>query len=159
MLDYGVNPLWSNDNLTEQKFGFYIKNLKDIGLSDKTILLSEFVTNLYSDRLNPIYQMLPSFWSGEMCLYFQKKLGELFDNILCEIGSQFEIENKEQNELNLKIDIQKKNVELGQFLDNPALYFRTKNISYSGTDLEEKTKVLIAYEKWKQKEIQLLGQE
>ena len=158
MLDYGANPLWSNDEFTRQKFGYNIDNLGDLGLSDKTIELSKLVTELYWDRLNPIYQMLPSFWSGEMCLFFQNKLGQLFDSILTEISNVYEIENKEDDELTQSIDIQTINAELRQFLFDPASYYRTNKISFNGQDEEEKLQVDLEFKKWKQKELTLLGQ-
>ena len=156
MLDYGANPLWSNDEFTRQKFGYNIEKLEDLGLSDKTIELSSFVTGLYWDRLNPIYQMLPSFWSGEICLFFQSKLQLLFDRILIEIGNAYDIENKEESELTQTIDIQKINTELNQFLFDPASYYRTSKISFIGQDEEEKLKVDLEFKKWKQIELTLL---
>ena len=158
MLDYGASPLWSNDEFTRQKFGYNIDKLEDLGLSDKTIELSKFVTDLYWDRLNPIYQMLPSFWSGEMSLFFQNKLRFLFDRILTEIDNAYDIENKEEIELTQIIDIQKINIELNQFLFDPASYYRTNKISFIGQDEEEKLKVALEFKKWKQKELILLEQ-
>jgi hypothetical protein len=157
MLDYGANPLWSNDEFTRQKFGHNIDNLQDLALSDKTIELSKFVTELYWDVLNPIYPMLPSFWSGEMHLFFRGKLNQLFDRILNEIGSIYDIENREEIELNSHIDIQKINFEVKEFLGNPNMYYRTNGISHNKTDEEEKKYVAIEYEKWRQKELALLG--
>ena len=158
MLDYGANPLWSNDEFTRQKFGYNIDKLEDLGLSDKTIELSKFVTDLYWDRLNPIYQKLPSFWSGEMSLFFQNKLRFLFDRILTEIDNAYDIENKEEIELTQIIDIQKINTELNQFLFDPVSYYRTNKISFIGEDEEEKLKVALEFKKWKQKELILLEQ-
>ena len=130
MLDYGANPLWSNDEFTRQKFGYNIETLEDLGLSYKTIELSKLVTELHWDRLNPIYQMLPSFWSGEMYLFFQNKLRLLFDSILTDISNVYDIENKEEDQLNQTIDIQKINSELRQFLFDPTSYYRTNKISF-----------------------------
>ena len=158
MLDYGANPLWSNDEFTRQKFGYNIDKLEDLGLSDKTIELSKLVTDLHWDRLNPIYQMLPSFWSGEMYLFFYRKLGQLFNSILSDISDVYDIENKEEDQLTQTIDIQKINSELRQFLFDPASYYRTNKISFIGQDEEEKLKVETEFRKWKQKELLLLEQ-
>ena len=68
LLDYGCDCLWSADDETEKKYGYQIDNLSEVGLSEQTIGLSEYVSDLFGYRLNPIYQMLPSFWSGEMSL-------------------------------------------------------------------------------------------
>jgi hypothetical protein len=158
MLDYGVNPLWSNDEFTCQRFGYNIDNLKDLGLSDKTIELSQFVAELYWARLNPIYQVLPSFWSGEMCVFFQIKVGQLFDSILTEIGNNYDIENREVEEITQIIDIHKTNSELRQFLSDPAAYYRRNRISFSGQDEEERKKTELEFYKWNQREQIILGQ-
>ena len=157
MLDYETTPLWSNDEFTIQKFGYNIDNLKDLGLSDETIELSQFVMNLYYDRLNPIYQMLPSFWSGEMHMYFQNKLRQLFECILTDIGNKYDIENKAESEINSNIDVHQINAELNNFLTNPNLYYRKNGITIYKTDEEEKFFIGLEYEKWRKIELEILN--
>ncbi|MFD0991034.1 hypothetical protein ACFQ1R_13075 [Mariniflexile jejuense] len=157
MLDYGTNPLWSNDEFTSQKFGYHIDRLEDLGLSAKTIELSKIVTSLYWDRLNPIYQMLPSFWSGEMHLFFQRKLKELFELVVDEIGNDYEIENKEEQEINTTIDTQNIDIEVNEFLKNPNSFYRRNGIKFNKTDDEEKRYVALEYEKWMKIESEILN--
>ena len=133
MLDYGCDCLWSADDKTEQKFGCQIENLSDIGLSEPSIGLSEYVSDLYSFRLNPIYQLLPSFWSGEMCLFFQNKVIELYNKVIIDIGDKFEIVVSESANKAMveKIDIVKINDDLEKFIDNPVEYFINNGIHFN----------------------------
>ncbi|MHC6204047.1 hypothetical protein ACYULU_12740 [Breznakiellaceae bacterium SP9] len=152
-LDYGCDCLWSADDETEKKFGYHIENLSDVGLSETTIGLSEYVSDLYYFRLNPIYQMLPSFWSGEMHLFFQTKVIELYKKVVADIGSKFEISVSESanREMDEKIDIAKINNDLKIFVDNPVEYFIRNNIHFTDKQslLDE---VKREYENWTIKE-------
>lgn len=156
-LDYGANPLWSNDGFTRQKFGYNIDNLKDLGLSDATIELSNFVTALYWARLNPIYQGLPSFWSGEMHAFFQNKIRQLLTDILTEIGNLYDVQNKEENEINALIDRQKIDMDLNAFLNNPNDYYRKKGITFSKTEEDQKLLIDLEYAKWEKIEMEILN--
>ena len=158
MLDYECNSLWGDDEFTVQKFGNNIEDLENLGLTKKTIELSKFVTELHYKRLNPIYQTLPSFWYGEMHLYFQNQLKQLFENILNEIGKDFEIENTLKQEINSKIEIEKINFELKEFLNNPNLYYRQNGISINKSDEDEKQFIDLEYQKWKKIELEILNQ-
>ena len=82
MLDYDCNCLWGVDEKTKNKYGYSIINLIELGLSEKTIKLNNLIIEIYYTNLNPIYQGLPSFWSGEMYKYFQDKVIELYNCII-----------------------------------------------------------------------------
>jgi hypothetical protein len=153
MLDYGCNCLWSEDKITENRFGYHIKNLNDVGLTETTIQLNEYVSDLYYLRLNPIYQSLPSFWSGEMHLFFQNKLMELYNKVVEELSDKFEIVIPDitKNEMNEKIDVVKINSDLKKFVEDPVAYFTNKGISFYGEQslIDE---VNTEYENWKKEE-------
>jgi hypothetical protein len=90
--------------------------------------------------------------------FFQIKVGQLFDSILTEIGNNYDIENREVEEITQIIDIHKTNSELRQFLSDPTAYYRRNRISFSGQDEEERKKTELEFYKWKQREQIILGQ-
>jgi hypothetical protein len=153
MLDYGCDCLWSANDETEEKFGYQIENLSDVGLSETTIGLSEYVSDLYDFRLNPVHPMLPSFWSGEMHLFFQTKVIELYKKVVADTGNKFEIMVSESanSEMNEKIDITKINSDLKNFVDNPVEQFINNNIHFNDKQslIDE---VKREYENWTIKE-------
>ena len=153
MLDYGCDCLWSADDETETNFGYQIDNLSDVGLSEPTIGLSEYVSDLYGFRLNPIYQMLPSFWSGEMHLFFQNKVKELYGKVVTDTENKFEIIVSESadREMNEKIDIAKINNDLKKFVDNPEEYFMNNGIHFNDK-FSLINEVRKEYENWKKAE-------
>ena len=153
MLDYGCNCLWSANYASEKEFGYHIDDLDSIGLSNSTIFLNEIIIKLFSDRLNIIYPVLPSFWSGEMQLFFQKKVKELYKNIIAELGDKFDIEISKSalSEMNDEIDIDKINTELKVFIENPVEYFIKNKIEFNDKQslIEE---VKREYKNWQIKE-------
>jgi hypothetical protein len=157
MLDYQCNPLWSNDDESREKYGFEIDNLEEIGLSNDTIRLSKLVADLHLEILNPIYQPLPSFWSGKMHRYFQEMVRKLYRNIILEIGNDFEIKNKELELIENDFNEAQIDKSLEGFITDPVTYFRKRNISF-GSDQELINEVADEYKKWKEREIILLKQ-
>ncbi len=132
MLDYGCNCLWSDNEKTRDKFGYQV-DLSDVGILWSTIELSELVDDLHNLRLNPIYQNLPSFWSGEMHLYFQKKVIKLYNKIKKELDRDMFILNVSESakrEMECKIDVELINRKLNIFVSNPIKYFSENNINF-----------------------------
>lgn len=137
MLDYNCNPLWGYDQETIQKYGYHIDDLAELGLSENTMSLSNHLIEIFNTLVNPIYQSFPSFWSKEMCSYFNQQVKKLFTEINHEIGTKFEI-------FNLVKDIESDNLK--EFLENPAKYCIENNIHFKQeNELIEEVK--IAYNK------------
>ena len=80
MLDYSCSPLWTNDEEIQVKYGYNI-DLEEIGLTTKTIKKAEIVVSMFGDSLNPIFQVFPSLWREELCIYFNQKLADVYDSI------------------------------------------------------------------------------
>ena len=69
-LDYSERPFWAGDAASAVKYGNNV-DLNELGLHANTIIRIASMTRLYGQRLNPVYPMFPSFWSGSMNLFFQ----------------------------------------------------------------------------------------
>lgn len=151
MFDYGCYPIWAVDDKSIERFGFNIEDLKGLGLSGKTIKLIEFNCEMHDSYLNPVYQMFPSFWSGRMHAFFQYSIKFLFEQIIEEIGTEYEIENQEIERFNEKIDIEKIDNDVKSFVDNPAEFATKNGISFSSND-ELKEEIQIAFNEWDNKE-------
>ena len=151
MLDYGANPLWAKDNLSRVECGCQIDNLEELGISKSTIDLANYVSELYWERLNPVYQGLPSFWSGKMHIFFQNKLKELLFKIESELKEQYQIENFEEANMYMKINVHEINAILFNLLTDPIGYFIMNGITFKSEENLIK-EITNEYNKWKEKE-------
>ena len=150
-LDYTESPLWSADDEAKQRYGYYIENLKLLGLQANTIVKVGSLTNLFCKRLNPIYQGFPSFWSGRMVYSFQNFTKHVYSLIEEELFGRVELINSEKKLLTEEIDIDRIDEEFKNFLGNPAKYCDLKGISYS---TKERLKIELdkAYKIWQKEE-------
>lgn len=151
MFDYGCYPIWAVDDKSIERFGFNISDLEGLGLSGKTTKLIESNCEMFDNYLNPVYQMFPSFWSGRMHAFFQYSIRFLYEQIVEEIGNEYDIENQEIERFNEKIDIEKIDTVLKAFVDNPAEFASKKGISFSSSD-ELKEEIRTAFNEWDNKE-------
>ena len=156
MLEYGCDCLWAADDKTKNKFGYQIKNLSEVGLTNSTQGLSEFVSELYELRLNPIYQMLPSFWSGKMHKHFQDKVTKLYNQVVIEISDKFDIVVSKSAEQEMKehLDIDMLNQNLKKFVDNPVDHFFVNKIHFNDKETLI-NEVKFEFEKWKIQELKI----
>jgi len=156
MLDYGCNCLWGFDEKTQNKYGYHIEDLTELGLSKETIKLNDLVDELNCTYLNPIYQGFPSFWSGEMHKYFQSKVTELYKNIEKEVGNLYEIILHESSKdlIEKEINMAEINNFIEDFIANPIKYI-PKGI-YIKDEIIFKKEITEEYNKWKEKEKRIL---
>lgn len=150
MLDHTESPLWANDQETESIYGYNI-DLQSLNLLPGTITRIRSITNLYSEKLNPIYQGFPSLWSGRMQLFYQLFIRHVYDEITNQIGKEFEIENKELPLMTEHIDVDEIDKNLEEFILNPTDYADKKGISYNSKD-ELRRDIQEALAKWKTEE-------
>lgn len=145
MLDYSCSFLWTYDEETRKKYGFEIfpRETKEIGLSTATIQEGELIVDMFYDSLNPIYQAFPSFWREKLCIYFNKKVANVYRNICLETSDKFEI-----------IDLTGKFSEdkrLSEFLGDPVNYCLQRGINFGDAnsfikELEEEQQKYLQYE-------------
>lgn len=121
MLDYSCFPLWTNDKELQAKYDYNI-DLEKIGLTPETIKKAEIIVSMFYDRLNPLYQNFPSFWREKLCVYYNKKVADVYDNICLEIGDRFEI-------INVVGEFSEDKERLS-FLNNPVDYCLQRGISF-----------------------------
>ena len=151
VFDYGCNPLWSTDDITNEKFGYHIDDLSKLGLSNKTIKLAEHCSDMFYNYLNPVYQGFPSFWSGRMYAFFQFSIKRLFDQIGNEIGMEYEIQNEELDRFNEIIDSNKIDSDLSSFVSNPVDFALKKGVNFRSEE-ELKREIRNTYKEWEEKE-------
>jgi hypothetical protein len=150
MLDYTESPIWANDQEAESLYGYNI-DLHTLNLQPGTITQIRTITNLFSERLNPIYQGFPSLWSGRMHLFYQLFIRHVYDEIKNQIGKEFEIENKELQLMTEEIDVAEIDRTLEEFILNPTDYADKKGIKYNSKD-DLKKDIQEALAEWKIKE-------
>lgn len=146
MLDYTESPFWAIDEEAKVKYGYNV-DLKDLKLKKNTVIRIKSIIKLFHQKLNPVYQIFPSFWSGRMNLFFQMFINQVYNEIKSEIGNKFELINAEYELMNNKVNIEQIDKDLNQFLNNPSKYADEKGITYkSKKELESEIK--IAYQDW-----------
>lgn len=152
MLDYTESPFWSFDEEARDNFGYNI-NLEKLDLSENTKIRLNSIIKLYAQRLNPVYQMFPSFWSGRMNSFFQILLKQVYIEIENELHDKYELINNEYELMNNEIDIEKIDNKLQAFLNNPSKYADEKGITYK-TKESLNQRIQIAYKEWEKIESQ-----
>lgn len=145
------SPLWSSDKVSKAKFGNNITDFSLIKLSPKMILQVSSLSSLFKDRTNPIHPDFPSFWSGEMCAFYQKFTIHVFSELESRFRKFYELENKEIAFMNEKIHIDRINQNLRNFLSDPLKFANDMQIEYQDAE-ELKKSVIVAYDRWKEKE-------
>ena len=151
VFDYGCNPLWSADDMTNEKFGYHIDDLSKLGLSAQTITLAEHCSDMFYSYLNPVYQGFPSFWSGRMYAFFQFSIKRLFDHIVNEIGTEYEIKNEELERFNQIIDSNKIDADLTTFVNNPVAFAIKNGVNFRSEE-ELNNEIQMSYTAWEEKE-------
>ncbi|MBX2842904.1 MAG: hypothetical protein KTR26_14130 [Flammeovirgaceae bacterium] len=151
MFDYDCYPLWSIDDATIKQFGFNITDLRGLDLSDSTIKMIEYCCEMFDGQLNPIYPGFPSFWSGRMYAFFQYSIKHLLEKINKDIQEFYEIENHEVQRFNEEINIERIDIELKNFLSNPAQFAIKNGISFN-SEKELKNEIQNSFNEWNKKE-------
>lgn len=92
-----------------------------------------------------------------VCLV-SKKLVELYNKIISELGNKFDIEigSLAKETMFFEYDIDSINKELTLYLDNPLDHYKKQGISNSGDYQLEKNQAYSEYMRWKQKEETIL---
>lgn len=149
-LDYTESPFWAIDEATKSKFGYNV-DLSHLELHSNTVIRIKSITHLYQEKLNPVYQLFPSFWSGRMNLFFQMFTQQVFSEIENEIGQEYQIINEEFALMNEEINIEEIDKSLNEFIENPSKYADKKGIIYT-SKAELKAEIQKAYQAWERKE-------
>ncbi|MCC7318247.1 MAG: hypothetical protein IT219_06905 [Bacteroidales bacterium] len=147
LLDYTDSPLWANDPVAEKTFGYHVADLEGLGLRPETVALLNAVTRLYQNRLNPVYQGFPSFWSGQMFVAFQHLVKQAYEQVVQELGDRFEVKNGELALTTETIHVEKIDADLQAFLADPALFAREHGVVFGSVE-ELKREVAAAYRLW-----------
>ena len=146
MLDYTESPFWSIDEEAKSLYGYNI-DLKSLDLQERTIVRVKSITKLYYQRLNSVYQMFPSFWSGRMNMFYQMFLNQVYSEIEEDVSDKIELINDEIELMNQKIDIKGIDNELTEFLNAPSKYADDKGVTYKSRN-KLKEEIEEAYRKW-----------
>lgn len=151
MLEYAESPLWAIGDEAQAKYGYNI-DLKDLNLHPNTIIRIKTMTQLYWEKLNPIYQGFPSFWSGRMNVSYQTLVNLVFNEIENQIGQYHEIINEEISFLTESINVDKIDLQLKDFISDPSYYSDKKGITYK-CKIDLKEKIRVAFEEWQIEEL------
>lgn len=92
--EYGGCCLWSDDRITENKFGYSVNHERDLSLSQETIKLINSMSNWFDQSFNKDYPPDPSPWRQDECDRFNYETEKLLDLLHQELGSDFEILNE-----------------------------------------------------------------
>ena len=141
MLDYCDSPFWSADEETEIKFGNNI-NLNELNLSERAKTRLKSIMKLYHSKLNPVYENLPSLWSGRMNVFFQMFLKQVYSELEKELADEFEIQNIEEKLMNQEFNVEQIDKRLNEFIMNPTEYADENGINYKSKEtFEEKIRL------------------
>ena len=146
MLDYTESPFWAIDKEAKSNFGYNI-GLKNLELSENSKIRLSSIMKLFHQRLNPVYQMFPSLWSGRMNVFFQMFLKQVYSEIEYELGNKYELINGESDLMNQEINVEQIDKDLTEFLKDPSKYADKKGITYNSKEALNK-EIQIAYEDW-----------
>jgi len=130
MLDHTDSPIWSNDPTTKSKFEYNTADLTGLGLQPNTIVRIHLTTDLYQLSLNPIYQGFPVLWSGRMHVVFQMLVKHVYEQIKDQLSDVFEVNNGELAMMKAQIDVEKTDLELLEFLDDPSKFCNQNGIHH-----------------------------
>lgn len=147
MLNHTESPFWAIDEDAKSKFGYNI-GLENLELSKNSIIQIGLIIKLFHQRLNPVYQMFPSLWSGRMNVFFQMFLKKTLSKIEQELGNKYELINGEYDLMNEEINIEQIDKDLKEFLQDPSKYADKKGIIYKSKEALNK-EIQAAYEDWK----------
>lgn len=147
MLNHTESPFWAIDEDAKSKFGYNI-GLENLELSKNSIIQIASIIKLFHQRLNPVYQMFPSLWSGRMNVFFQMFLKKTLSKIEQELGNKYELINGECDLMNEEINIEQIDKDLKEFLQDPSKYADKKGIIYKSKEALNK-EIQAAYEDWK----------
>lgn len=147
MLNHTESPFWAIDEDAKSKFGYNI-GLENLELSKNSIIQIGLIIKLFHQRLNPVYQMFPSLWSGRMNVFFQMFLKKTLSKIEQELGNKYELINGECDLMNEEINIEQIDKDLKEFLQDPSKYADKKGIIYKSKEALNK-EIQAAYEDWK----------
>lgn len=146
LLDYTESPFWTIDEEAKSKFGYNV-DLDSLGLHKNTIIRTKSITKLFQQRINPVYQIFPSFWSGRMNLFFQMFMKKVYSEIENELGDKYELINGEYDLMSQEINIEQIDRDLSQFLAKPSKYADEHGITYNSRQELEK-EIQMAYQDW-----------
>ena len=144
LLEYTDSPFWSEDEESRKLFGNNIE-LKELNLSKSAMVRLNSIMNLYYSKLNPVYQGLPSLWSGRMNLFFQMFLKQVYSELKLELENKFELTNYEQKLMDNEIDVEQVDKNLTEFMNDPSEYADKNGINYK-SKLEFNNKIRLAKE-------------
>ena len=146
MLDYTESPFWAIDEEAKSKFGYNI-DLENLELSKNSKIRLGSIMKLFHQRLNPVYQMFPSLWSGRMNVFFQMFIKQVYSEIEHELVNKYELINGESDLMNEEINVEQIDKDLAEFLKDPSKYADKKGITYNSKEALNK-EIQIAYEDW-----------
>lgn len=148
MLDYTESPFWAMDDESKQKFGYNV-GLNSLNLDENTVIRVKSITELFWQRLNPIYPGFPSLWSGRMHVFFQMFLKQVYSEIENTLRPKYKLVNDEHELMNRQIDVEQIDRELKEFLKDPSKYADANGISYKSKE-RLKEEIQIAHRDWEQ---------